>query len=322
MINRTEQKWIQNRFFNAFLVEESLVLLRRNEVMLKELGCTYQNTITVNGVGDFVVEQEIEEIKKAEKEHIKGDFHFIKIVNNLEERIQKLLKDELNSTEDYQRIFVLMSEHLAFYGLAKKEAEIMFEQKTLSEEESKFIEDWRNYKKRWEPQDVIWERIAKQKGVEEKYIHLMLIDEVLELLKGEKIDWEKIRDREKIWSLVEEDGEVKLFLEDKNPLKEAVDATEVKGVAAYGKGEIIVGMVGEEILVVNKTTPEMIEEIRKAKAVITDEGGILSHAAITAREFKIPTIIGTKNATKILRKGMRVEVDALNGRAKIIEKHG
>ncbi len=55
----------------------------------------------------------------------------------------------------------------------------------------------------------------------------------------------------------------------------------------------------------------------KAKAVITDFGGILCHAAIVARELKIPCVVGTKIATKILKNGDKIEIDIKNGTVKI-----
>ena len=72
------------------------------------------------------------------------------------------------------------------------------------------------------------------------------------------------------------------------------------------------------ILVTSMTRPEFISAMKKASAIITDEGGITSHAAIVARELKIPCIIGTKNATKILKDGMLVEVKANHGMVVII----
>lgn len=68
-----------------------------------------------------------------------------------------------------------------------------------------------------------------------------------------------------------------------------------------------------DILVSSMTRPEMTLIIKQASAIITDEGGITSHAAIVARELGIPCIIGTKNATKILKDGDLVEVDAEKG---------
>jgi phosphohistidine swiveling domain-containing protein len=68
-----------------------------------------------------------------------------------------------------------------------------------------------------------------------------------------------------------------------------------------------------EILVASMTRPEHISIMRKAKAIVTDEGGITSHAAIVSRELGIPCIIGTKIATSVLKDGDMVEVDANKG---------
>ena len=68
------------------------------------------------------------------------------------------------------------------------------------------------------------------------------------------------------------------------------------------------------------TTPDFVPLIRKASAIITNEGGITCHAAIVACELKKPCIVGTKIATKILRDGDLVEVDANNGVVRILER--
>lgn len=67
------------------------------------------------------------------------------------------------------------------------------------------------------------------------------------------------------------------------------------------------------ILVAGQTRPAMMPIIRLAKGIITDEGGVTSHAAIVARELQIPTVINTENATKVLKTGDMVELDATNG---------
>lgn len=56
-----------------------------------------------------------------------------------------------------------------------------------------------------------------------------------------------------------------------------------------------------EILVCPMTNPDYMPVIRKAAAIVTDEGGILCHAAIVSRELKIPCIVGTKIATEVLK---------------------
>ncbi len=88
---------------------------------------------------------------------------------------------------------------------------------------------------------------------------------------------------------------------------------------AIGRARIIFGVSGfskmknGDILVTGMTRPEMLPIMKKAKAIVTDEGGLTCHAAIVARELKIPCIIGTKNATKIISDGEIIEVDAVNG---------
>ena len=69
----------------------------------------------------------------------------------------------------------------------------------------------------------------------------------------------------------------------------------------------------DEILVCDMTTPEYVQLMKQSCGIITDRGGILSHAAIVSRELQKPCIVGTNNATKILKNGDTVELDAHNG---------
>ncbi|MFA5183991.1 MAG: PEP-utilizing enzyme [Patescibacteria group bacterium] len=73
------------------------------------------------------------------------------------------------------------------------------------------------------------------------------------------------------------------------------------------------------ILLTSMTRPEFVPLIKKAKAVLCDEGGLLSHAAIVSREFKIPCIVGLHQAMASLRDGDWVEVDANHGLVKILK---
>lgn len=68
-----------------------------------------------------------------------------------------------------------------------------------------------------------------------------------------------------------------------------------------------------KIVVVPSTSPSYVPLMRKAKALITDHGGMMSHAAIVAREFNLPCIVGTKQATKILKSGDKVVLDLVKG---------
>ncbi len=73
-----------------------------------------------------------------------------------------------------------------------------------------------------------------------------------------------------------------------------------------------------DILVAPMTTPHFLSVIKKSAAIVTDEGGVTCHAAIVARELDIPCVIGTKIATKVLKDGDMVEVDATRGIVKKI----
>lgn len=85
----------------------------------------------------------------------------------------------------------------------------------------------------------------------------------------------------------------------------------VKRISQFPKGAI---------LVANLTMPILMPAIRKAKAMVTDSGGITCHSAIVSREFGIPCIIGTNIATKVLKDGDLIEVDTDKGVVKIIKK--
>jgi phosphoenolpyruvate synthase/pyruvate phosphate dikinase len=67
------------------------------------------------------------------------------------------------------------------------------------------------------------------------------------------------------------------------------------------------------ILVAPMTSPSYVPLMRKASALVTDHGGVMSHAAIVAREFNLPCIVGTKTATKTLKTGDKVILDMLRG---------
>lgn len=116
------------------------------------------------------------------------------------------------------------------------------------------------------------------------------------------------------------------------PFEKVAHITEFKGLGVSrgcirGKVRVledaskISELVEGEILVTYMTTIEFIPAFRKAAAVVTDEGGMSCHAAIVSREFKLPCVVGTKVATRVLETGDEVEVDADNGKVKILTKH-
>lgn len=116
----------------------------------------------------------------------------------------------------------------------------------------------------------------------------------------------------------------------KESIKEKTSKEKIKGLSVIkgivnGKVKVIKDLndLGKfkpgYILVTPMTRPQFNKVLKKAIAIITDEGGMLCHAAILAREFKIPCIVGTKIATKVLKNEDKVEVNANTGIVRIIK---
>ncbi len=68
-----------------------------------------------------------------------------------------------------------------------------------------------------------------------------------------------------------------------------------------------------DVLVAAMTSPDWVPAIRRAAALVTDGGGMTCHAAIVSRELGVPCVVGTRNATTVLRDGETVTVDAKRG---------
>src|SRR5690606_3067226 len=69
-----------------------------------------------------------------------------------------------------------------------------------------------------------------------------------------------------------------------------------------------------DVLVTEMSTPDYVPGMKRAAAIVTDEGGRTAHAAIVSRELGIPAIVGTQEATKMLKTGEVITVDGTNGK--------
>ncbi len=130
---------------------------------------------------------------------------------------------------------------------------------------------------------------------------------------------------ETVWSMKKEE-----LLESAKPVVAPVslEAAKVviKGIAAgrraIGTGIAKVALTAEdaskimhkgEILVTTMTNPDYVPFMKIASAIVTDKGGVTAHAAIVSRELGIPCIVGTENATKLMKTGVEYTVDAKSG---------
>jgi phosphohistidine swiveling domain-containing protein len=122
-----------------------------------------------------------------------------------------------------------------------------------------------------------------------------------DLAKKELGELYLVKDKDELKGVAANPGIVKgiaRILESNNPLK----TKEFR--QSFKKGEI---------LITQMTQPAIVDIASKASAIVTDEGGMLSHAAIISREFKIPCIVGTHFASVTFKDGEMIEVDADKG---------
>ncbi len=179
--------------------------------------------------------------------------------------------------------------------------------------------------------------IAKKYDLEYHDLAFSTHEELEEFLKGGKLNKTEIEKRNKGMFYVFEKGEVdaKAFYEEASNLVKIATNIARKGlrgqIASTGGLKEIEGVVrvvhnpiqdefnNGEILVTSMTRIEFVPLMRKARAIITDEGGIVCHAAIISRELNLPCIIGTKNATHILKTEDKIELNLEVGAVRILK---
>lgn len=182
----------------------------------------------------------------------------------------------------------------------------------------------------YQMQPIIRE-IAKRLKLSLMEVRLMLKDEVKKGLIQGKVNRKNIRQRKKLAVYYYEKGNEMVFVgpQARKLAKQAEkvhvhDVTEIHGqVGCVGKAvgtvKIIIRpedmgkMKKGDVLVSIATDPDIVTAMKKASAIVTEQGGVTSHAAIVSREMNIPCVIGTKIATQAFKDGDKVEVDANKG---------
>lgn len=179
--------------------------------------------------------------------------------------------------------------------------------------------------------DALLQEIGDRLQVSNHEARCMTYEEMKAALVEGKIDRELLRERTKFCTLYVEKGFTEVLVGDAahrlvESAEQKVDRNvrELRGqCASLGKAKgavkIIIApadmakMNAGDILVAIATNPDVVPAMKKAAAIVTEQGGVTCHAAIVSRELGIPCVIGTKIATKVLKDGDLVEVDATNG---------
>lgn len=178
--------------------------------------------------------------------------------------------------------------------------------------------------------DKILKELGKRHCLSLMQMKFFLRDEMDDL---GKLDPNELNQRKKFSVLYMKDGKLKImtgrnahmFLSKQNFEREKkINTSKLKGTPACpgkasGKVKIINlpkemdKMKVGDIMVAHTTFPALVPAMKKAAAIVTDDGGLTCHAAIVARELKIPCVVGTKAATKILKDGNKISIDATKG---------
>jgi phosphohistidine swiveling domain-containing protein len=181
--------------------------------------------------------------------------------------------------------------------------------------------------------------IAKQKKTDFETLKWLKFNEQIDFILNNKKDILNVAKKRKkttimLCGFVDDynlfDGEEGLKI--KNILLEVEKADIFHGFPANPgnvKGKILVIKSNKDfykfekgaILVASHTTPDYVSLMKKAKAILTERGGITSHAAIVSRELNVPCIVGIKDLTGNLKDGDEVEVNAGKGIVKILKRN-
>jgi pyruvate,water dikinase len=179
-------------------------------------------------------------------------------------------------------------------------------------------------------EDIIPELQERQKITDEQIVAVAKVGVEIEEHYGAPMDIEWCIENNEIYIVQarpvttirdanksEEDSEGEDATKDLKVLTKGMPASPgiASGIVEFIKDETELEKVKEgDVLVTVMTTPDMVPAMRRANAIVTDEGGMTCHAAIVSRELQIPCIVGTTDATKILKNGMEITVDADKGR--------
>jgi len=246
-----------------------------------------------------------------------------------ETRIKEIKAEEKKYRNEYQKAIKELKPGKELLALIKTAQEFVFFRSFRMEV---------NYRSAYYVQNLFAET-AKRLGINPIDLLYLIPPEIIDALKsGKKID-KIIAERKKSYGFSNEGGRINIYsgkqLRDFRKTHEIKSRKELieditGSCASPGVAEGIVRIVPTgmdiakikqgDILVTSMTTPDFVPAMKRAAAIITDEGGITCHAAVVSRELGIPCVIGTKQATEILKDRDLVRVDASHGLVRIIKR--
>ena len=321
------------KIWDYILQPKDITSLGREKLALLKLAREF---IKTKEVPDDRIRQHLDKFAFVAKYYFWGEGLTL---GQIKAEIKKIFKSgEKNINKDIDN-FKTIKLDLGKFGLTRHEIKTIESIKQISYSINFADEAYNYYAFYFEP---FFKEFARRLGISYEELVSMRFVEIEESVENNKLSVppEKLKERYKDHALVFSKDDVyvlsgKELAEYRQELKEETknDIGEFKGTVAFKNDKPLSGRVtivksneqinsfeNGAILVTQMTNPTYLSAMKKSKAIVTDEGGLLCHAAIVARELGIPCVIGTRIATKVLRDGDLVEVDANKGIVKILER--
>jgi phosphohistidine swiveling domain-containing protein len=290
-------------------------------------------------VSCFIRREELDKIGKyLAKKAVDDERYATNMLNNVKENTDKImqimiaLEGRIPTDEEYKTFLNYFEKHLAYHVFMKEGVDYLPPE--LLTRLFPAFKDARIYSEHVYSKTEAFFRdlaktISKNVGYKEEHLTCLLQEELeAHLTKKTLPSEEELRERYEASALLCINGKNTMILGEKaiqleNSIQKG-DKDWIKGTVAYngkisGRCRIIHDPFAKnnfkegDILITGMTRPEFIPLMEKASAIVTDAGGILCHAAITAREMKKPCIVGTERVTKTFKDGDYIEVDAHKG---------
>ncbi len=344
------------KIFSMLTAPVHLSFINEAEISLLKIACEVNKNKKLKNIFLNKKPEEIEKIihkypkiLKALKKHQKDYFwtknnyvtaqylsieHFIEemkhylMYNNVEKELEKIKNTPYNNKLKKEKLI--------------KKLKILFDLKNLLtySEDFTFWQDERKKATFWTAHyfSLLLKEIGKRNGFSLEEIKYLTLEEAANIFNRKpakeemmnRLDncaavWTRKAHEVIIGKEVEELRKIVLGELDFSKIKElhglCASVGYAKGIVKVVKSATEVSKVNRgDILVAIMTRPDYVVAMKKAKAIITNEGGITSHAAIVSRELKIPCVIGTRIAANVLKDGDIVEVDANKGLVRVLKR--
>lgn len=352
--NIAKYDWISRWAGSYTFISCSFWGYQYTQSIIKLIRCGFNHVLFIHRKGFvtfYIPQKEFFRIGNYFVEKIKADKKItVKWLNELKKNtdfltaLMKKFQKSIPTPDEFEKFHYYFDRHLAFHVFMKKTPDFL--PADLLDKLLPLFKEARLYSENiYSDTERFFRRIAsyigKKEGIKEEYLTCLSSQEFKNYIDSQKLpSLEILKKRflasalyfhknkithEVIFTGKDVDRLEKIVLQSSLKRNKKV----LKGICAYsGKVRGICRVVFNpfkvkkfsegDILVTGMTRPEFLPLIRKSSAIITDVGGILCHAAIAAREFKKPCVVGTAVATKVLKDGDLIEIDAAKGIVKKI----